>query len=285
MRAFAAALLLAGCHATVPPVHGLDDVPAVAEAPDGDEVVATVDGRPIRAGEVARQANAKRVSAKQALDDLVDAEVLAGEARRKKVKLDADAVESVRAQAVKAFLRDSFERETTVDTVPQKLVVRFYNQNRGNFDHSKQVSVLHILIQTRGLSPEKKAEAKKTAEELVGKARRAQSPAEFRALAAPGQIVEQIETARGGWVERPFSEAAFDQLKKPGDVTSVVETSYGYHVLYLLRYIPELHRSIPDAAPQIRAFLFANWRHQHFLDWTGQLAKEHVVVVHVEKLK
>jgi parvulin-like peptidyl-prolyl isomerase len=261
------------------------NVPAVAELPATDPVVATVDERPIRASEVALQARTAHQSAKQALDDLIDTEVLAGEARRRKVQPDAEQLDEVRAAAVRALLKSDYERETTVASVPERDVVRFYNKNRGNFDHGEHVVVLHILVPIKGLPPDKKAAAKQRAEELAKKARGVGSPDAFRALAKTGETIEEIETARDGWVEKPFSEAAFDQLKKPGDTTGVVETSYGYHVEYLLRFIPAEHKSVTDVADQIRAYLFPGWQRQHFLDWVTQLSKSHDVVVHAERLK
>lgn len=284
MRRLVALLVLGGCHSAPLPATAKLDVPAVAELPATDPVVATVDDRPIRASEVALQARSAGESAKQALDDLIEAEVLAGEARRKKVQPDEDQIEKVRAAAVRQLLKREYEHETTVAAVPEREVVRFYNKNRGNFDHGKHVVVLHILIPIKGLPPEKKAAAHKRAEELAKKARGVGSPDAFRALAAPGETVEEIETARDGWVEKPFSEAAFEQLKKPGDTTGVVETTYGYHVEYLLRFVPEEHKSVSDVADQIRTFLFPMWQRQHFLEWVMQLSKTHDVVVHAEKL-
>jgi parvulin-like peptidyl-prolyl isomerase len=284
-RAIYAVVLLSACKAPQVPAAARLDVPATAPAPGSDEVIATVDGRLIRASDVAVQARAKGSTRKQALDDLIDAEVLAGEARRKAVKPNAEAIEPVRQAAVRALLKSTYERETTVDTVPEREVIRFYNKNRANFDHSKLVDVLHILVPTKGLSPEKKAEARKTAEALAQKARGVHTPDEFRALASPGQTVEDIQTARDGWVEKPFSEAAFDQLKKPGDVSGVVETSYGYHVLFLLKYVPELHQSIAEMTPRIREHLFPIWQRQHFLEWVMQLSKTHDVVVRADRLK
>src|SRR5262249_32983841 len=60
----------------------------------GDEVVATVDGRAIYASAVRTQAAARGVDVRRALDDLVTAEVLAGEAVRRGLAGDRDADEA-----------------------------------------------------------------------------------------------------------------------------------------------------------------------------------------------
>ena len=69
--------------------------------------------------------------------------------------------------------------------------------------------------------------------------------------AATRNAYRGVVSARDGWVERPFSEAAFSS-SKPGDTTGLVETSYGFHVLYLVRFIPPVHVTIAEAAPKIR---------------------------------
>jgi len=70
--------------------HGAssDSAAAPLVAQSTDDVVATVDGRPIYAGAVAAEARARGVDRKTALADLVDAEVLAGEAARRGLDRD-----------------------------------------------------------------------------------------------------------------------------------------------------------------------------------------------------
>src|SRR5207237_748916 len=106
-----AAVFLGACHAAAPEPKGRFPTPLVAQAPDEDAVVATVDGRPIRASQVAEQARAAGQSAREALQALVDAEVLAGEAARRGLDGDPDVQEAAEAAAVRRLLHTGFESE------------------------------------------------------------------------------------------------------------------------------------------------------------------------------
>ncbi len=286
-----AALVLAACHAR----SGSGDrfaVPLTADAPPTDEVVATVDGRPIRASEIALQAQARGVDAKTALDDLIDAEVLAGEAARRGIDRDRDALDAARAAAVRRMLATGFERDATADKIPERDLRRVYNLNRNLLDHSEYVDVWHILVPVKkDATPGERAACRAVAEELARKARGVASPDAFKALATqvtppPGVDLrtEQIVTARDGWVLKSFSYAAFDQLKNPGDTSSVVETDYGYHVIYLNKRIPPAHVPLEVAAPKLRAGLLPEFQRHEFAKLVDELAARHHTVVHYDRI-
>ena len=100
-----------------------------------------------------------------------------------------------------------------------------------------------------------------------------------------GLRTEEIVTARDGWVERPFSEAAFVQLKKPGDVSYAdVETSYGFHVLYLVKWIPPVHVPLAEAAPKLRADLFAQYQKHAFQRLVDEAMARYRIELHPEHL-
>jgi hypothetical protein len=292
-RVLAVLLVLLGqaaCRRAEEAPRGRFEVPLVAAGADSDAVVATVDGRPIRASDVALQARTSGATARQALDALVDAEVLAGEAARKQLGRDPQAVEAARAAAVRSYLHHAFERERVPAAIPMRTVSAFYQKNLNHYDHPQLVHVWHILVKTRGVTPEKKAEAQRTAEEIARRAQKARSADQFKAIADPLTsptepfAIEEITTARDGWVERPFSEAAF-QLKKPGDTTGVVETTYGYHVLYLVEYLPPIHRSLDETEGEIRAGLLPAFQRDQFPRWVDEQKRTHQIVVHPERLR
>jgi hypothetical protein len=266
----------------------------VAESAATDEVVATVDGRPIHASDVATQAREKGTTTRVALDDLVTAELLAGEAARRHLDRDPEAREAARRDAVLRLLQRGFEAEATPAAIPEKIVRRTYFANINMFDHSEYADVWHILAPVpEKPKPEDKARARAIAEDLAKRARGVKSAEAFKQLAGEttlpaGQAplkVERIVTARDGWVLKEFSYAAFDQLKKPGDTSTVVETSYGFHVMYLNQYIPPLHRSIADASAELRAGIFRNWQKGEFVHWVDELKKQHAVAMYPEHLK
>jgi peptidyl-prolyl cis-trans isomerase C len=267
-------------------------VPLVAAPASGaDDVVATVDGRPIRASEVALQARVRGVDARQALRDLVDAEVLAGAAAARGLDRDRAVIEAVKQEMVRRWLAVEFEPKAGPDAIPERLVRRTYNRNVNLFDHSEYVDVWHILTPVaKNATPEQKAAARADAEELAEKAKGLDEAA-FKALAttkrkSPGDPfrLERIITARDGWTVKEFSYPAHDLLKKPGDVSPVVETSYGYHVIFLVKRIPPVHMTVAEAAPKIREGLLADFQRLELVRRVDELMHAHAVMVRPERI-
>lgn len=287
----ALATLLLGCGgAADKPPPALDRVALVPRAAAGDEVVATVDGRPIHASQVAAQARAAGVDARRALADLIDAEVLAGEAARRGLDRDRLVVEAAKAAAVRALLQRVFEPMVRPEQIPDRAVRRYYNANVNLFDHSEYVDCWHILAPAREEAGEQKRQAaRQVAEELVRRAREVRSLDAFKALSQtvappPGEALklERIVTARDGWVEKPFSYAAFEV--KPGTSSGVVETSYGYHVIYVVRFLPEQHLTLAQADARIRPTLLPEFQRGAFRRYADELAEKAGAAVYPDHL-
>jgi len=266
-------------------------IPLVAEpAARDDEVVATVDGRAIRASDVAAQARARGVDAKTALRDLVDAEVLAGAAAARGLDRDRAVVAAAKQEMVRRWLAVEFEPKTGAAAIPERLIRRTYNKNINLFDHSEWVDVWHILAPTpAGASDAVKAQAKADAEEIARRAKGLDEEA-FKALAkTPRKAgdpykLERIMTARDGWTLKEFSYPAHDLLKKPGDTTPVVETSYGYHVIFLIKRIPPIHVPFEEAASTLREKLLPDFQRAELSRRVDELMRAHAVTVHPERI-
>ena len=282
MRFVAVALLVVGCSRGANE-HG-PAAPLTAQS--ADDVVATVDGRPIYASAVAMQARARGVDRKTALSDLVDAEVLAGEAARRGFEQDLHVRDETKGAMVRRYLETGFERDVTANDVPDPLVRREYQKRLPYLEHGTYADTWHILVAVpKGAPPAVKAQAKERAE-LIMKRAKGTTLDQFKKIATDeGLLTEEVVTARDGWVERPYSEAAFTQLKKPGDTTtSLVETSYGYHVLRLVRFIPPEHVTVAQAAPKIRADLFPELEKRAFAKLVDEAMTRHKIEVHPEHL-
>src|SRR4051812_18078960 len=85
----------------------------VPEAAADDEIVATVDGRPIRASDVARQAAVAKQDAKAALETLIRAEALTSEAMRRKLDRGPEVLAAARPALVYTALDRIFVPSTT----------------------------------------------------------------------------------------------------------------------------------------------------------------------------
>lgn len=272
-------LVLVGCSRAGAPV---DAPPAPLVATSDDVVLATVDGRPIYAAAVAEQARARGVDARTALADLVDAEVLAGEAARRGLDRDLDVRLETRGAEVRRLLASTFEHDVTAANVPEAWVRRDYDRKRPYLDHSTYADVWHFVVP---FTPDKETARARVLE--LAKRARGMTLEQFKQLGASEKLTnEEVVTARDGWVQRPFSEAAFAQLKKPGDTTSgLIETTFGYHVEYLIRWIPPEHISLAEAAPKLRQAMFPAFQKQAFARFVDDAIARHHVELHPEHLK
>jgi PPIC-type PPIASE domain len=283
-------LLVAACHHTTVDRTGRFPVPLEAAGAGDDDVVARVDGRPIHASAVAAQARASGHDARRALDDLIDAEVLAGEAARRGLDRDRDAEEAAEAAAVRRLLATDFEKEVTASRIPDAVIHRVYEKNKTQLVHDVEIDLWHILVPVDKLSAEEKAQARSAADELARRAREVQDLDAFKALAATVKAphpahYEHTITQRDGWTVREFSHPAFELLKKPGDVSPVVETSYGFHVMYLVGYRPALNIGFAEAEPELRKNFFPEFQKPEFLHYCERLAGSHSVELHPDHLR
>ena len=130
--------------------------------------------------------------------------------------------------------KNKFDKETEISEEAMK---KYYEDNKSQFTEDK-VRASHILISTvdkdgKELSPEKKKEAKKEAEEIYKKVKAGE---DFATLAKEYSQDEYSAVNGGdlGFFEKgqmvPEFEAAAFGLKK-GEVSEIVESQYGYHII------------------------------------------------------
>src|SRR6185312_14250130 len=166
-----------------------------------DVVVATVDGRPIFAGDVARQARAEGVDRKAALDALVDAEVLAGEAARRGFDRDLEVRDETKGALVRRYLKLGFEPTVSPADVPEAVVRREYQRNLAYLNHATYADVWHFVVPVAAkATPEEKAQAHARAEALAKRAAGLSLEAFKKLGSDEGLRVEEIVSARDGWV-------------------------------------------------------------------------------------
>lgn len=228
---------------------------------------------------------------REALDQLVEQEVLYQEAERR--KLTAAPADAERAVAVlkaqfkkpgsfqRKLDRGGFTEQTYLEYVRRQLSIRrlldqevaaakisvsedeahaYYGAHLDLFVDPEAVRVRHILLEARpeATAAERKR-ARRAAEKVLAAARK--KGADFEALAKKHS---QDPTAPGGgdlgFILRgqmvpPFEAAAF--ALQPGEISPVVETIFGYHVIQGVARRAAVQIPEDQARDQIRKKLFA----------------------------
>jgi hypothetical protein len=244
------------------------------------EVVATVDGERIYAADVARVMAARGLEARAALDELVAAELLAGEARRRGLLDDPEVVDTRRRERVRALMRRDFEPSFDgPEDVPEAEVEEIYRvpRVRRYYDHGRYHGVAYVRAELKkDASPAEVAAARAAAQAFreLAVAARPQTPQELFALAgklppgmkvtaAPNQI---FQTSIDGPAVKPFAEAAM-ALEKLGDLSPPTRTEWGWDVLMLTEIVPEVRASREEAFADIRKNRFEPSRRLAYERW------------------
>lgn len=201
------------------------------------------------------------------LDKIIGSELLAQEAKAKKIPVTESEVDGELTKFREKFpsetvfqnflkeqgfteqdIRDEIRKSYGVSkmikqdiygkiAVDEKSAREFYTKNPKEFEEPELLRASHVLVRVeKGADEKTKAEARKEAEKVLADAK---SGKDFAALARehsddPGSKDkggDLGEFARDMMVPA-FEEAAF-ALQKPGDLSGVVETVYGFHVIKL----------------------------------------------------
>lgn len=222
------------------------------------------------------------------LDDLISMELLAQEARKKKIAPTDKQVDEELKGFKERFpseemfhqalaqqgitvkdLRDDVRSQLQIGLLLKQEVEanikisddeikKFYNSRKDQFREPEKAKASHILIKVdSGASDEDRAAAKKKAQDL---AKQAKKGADFAKLATehsddPGSAKkggDLGEFSRSDMV-KPFADATF--ALKAGEVSDVVETRFGYHVIKLESKSPAQTLPLKEVRSDIEQYL------------------------------
>jgi peptidyl-prolyl cis-trans isomerase C len=266
-----------------------------------DIVVATVDGVPIHARDVAAQARRKHVDRKEALQDLIEFELLAAEAQRRGLHDSREVIQEGKRTSVQQYLAATFEKDFTRSDVPEHELRAAYEKAKAEYVHPELRKSVHILVVTgdpNAKTPVDKtldAQARSIANRVRDLARSdAKDAASFLELAervkkelgdpkAPQIRAENLPPTPVTQLEGPFAEVLFRMT--PNTVSDPVRTRYGWHVIYLESI--DRARDLPFKAVR-NEILEKIWPDQHskaFQQFVEDLASGHQIVRNDAPLK
>jgi len=243
---------------------------------------------------------------KQALENLINQNLLLQEADRKSIQPDKKAVDDRLAEISKRFpdpeafqkmlvsmgmSEKDFQQEISQNLKIESLLSKsvgdskevtdeqiksFYNDNPENFKMPEGVRASHILITIEpDDKPEDKTQKRLEASRLKGQI---DQGADFAELASKHSSCPS--KSRGGdlgFFERgkmvkPFEDAAFEM--KTGEVSDVVETQFGYHLIKVTEHKQPKVVPLEEAREKISSFLDSQNREKAVGEYLGKLRGE-----------
>ncbi|MCK4487682.1 MAG: peptidylprolyl isomerase [Desulfobacterales bacterium] len=224
---------------------------------------------------------------KEAIERLIERELLYQESQKKGIKVDETAVkeqletlkkrfpaeaefknalskmnlseadvksEFMRGMAIQRFIDKEFVQKVTVS---DKGIKAYYDSNLDFFKQPEQVRASHILVSVdpKG-DASQKAEARKKIEKIQQKLHKGE---DFSALAK--EFSQCPSSAKGGdlgyfkrgQMVKPFEEAAF--ALKPGEASDIVETRFGYHLIKVVDKKPKSTIAYEDVKDKLGQYL------------------------------
>lgn len=292
--------------------------PLMAKKP-GD-MIARVDGKNITRTDVEQETNSlmmqlgRRVSPdqanqmlpmlqRQALENLINRQLLQQAAKREKLEVAPEAVEervtTISAQfpspemlkerlAAVGISEETFRQQITQTLEIEKLldihtpleaevtgeeVETFYTSNPNNFREPERVQTSHILI---SIGPEDTDEQKEQKRQRLAEIKtKIEEGADFAEMAREhsacpsGSKGGDLGLFGRGQMVKPFEEVAF--TLPTGAVSDIVETQFGYHLIKVTDHQEARVIPVEEAREKIENFLKNQRREQLIIQYLGEL--------------
>lgn len=265
--------------------------------PEDREVVAEVDGVPIYADCVARQAEHGGIDKAAALSQCIDFELLAQEAQRRGFSRATEVREVGRREAVRALLDQQIVAPMpSLEKTDRSILEEAYKRYRSKIYAPERRRIFHLFAPFPELRERPGTEADKQARAMADELHAAL--AERRGL-TPDEVYRVAEDVAGDRplgptddktgefrreifkiyrnqpnMPRGFSHAALD-IPEPGMVSPPARSDYGWHIILYLDGEPAKFANVDQSAE----YLFQAVRAERFWNYTGKLLEQAEIAV------
>lgn len=242
-----------------------------------------------------------------ALDSLIDLELLYQESQAKGITVSDAAVDEeiahsksrfpdaqsfAAAMKSKGMTEDDLRRDTRKTMAVNRLleggvlkdvqvspeqIRSFYEKNKEEFKHAADVRASHILIRVpEGAAPAERSAARQKAQALLAQLK---SGAAFAAVARASSQ-DPVTASQGGdlgYIEPGEMDPAFEkaaQALAPGTLSDVVTTPYGFHIILVTARRDAGYEPLADVQDRIREVLVKSERQRRQADLAAALRKK-----------
>ena len=280
---------------------------------DYDRAVRTLEQKAKRPGRHNKALDPAEIKS-QALDNLINLELLYQEAVKAGVKVDDKEIshhfdilkdrfpspesfntwmeknnlteETICYHMNRGMVVKNFTQEKLVNsiTVPEKDIKAYYEANEKAYRQPEEIRASHILIKVDPKAGDAaKAEALKRAEAIK---KRIDGGEDFAALAK--ELSEGPSRNKGGdlgyfkrgQMVKPFEEAAF--AMKPGEVSGVVPTRFGYHIIKVVDKKPAGQLTYEEVKDKIELMLKQKQLSTKVNDFLKEKKKEADITIYIK---
>ncbi len=277
-----------------------------------DPAVAWVDEVPIPVSRVARRAGQLSISPEEALEQLIDEQlVLADALATKGPHLSSDAL---KAAAIFRLLSTRFEPDHTPEQIPDETLRELYQEiqrpgfSEGTiarqkfiFNHGEWRAADQLVITSDNMPDPESGSTMESAllllrdhYELTGDKNRdsfrntawvlhhSYIPVRFEQLPPLSRDEDENFYRFGGEFDEGWIRELF-AIPRTGDLSGIFSTPFGIHWVFLAAVIPETRRTFEEVREELREAIGDSHRSMKFSEWIGELRKQHGMQWYVGK--